>query len=187
MISMPPLVSIVTPAYNAEKFIRRTIRSVQSQSFSDWEMIVVDDGSKDKTRQIVESFASKDQRIRLIKMPENSGLAAITRNRGLKEAKGEFIAFLDDDDIWHPRKLEIQLDYFEKNPTAQIIATYYKIFGDESRMKDWQGMLWRKPPGPIKPEPPRRVKAAVTDAMRPRTASSELARCPYPKPTQVVR
>lgn len=102
-------VSIVMPAYNAEKFIALTIESVLSQTYLNWELIIVDDCSKDLTRSVINSLAMKDQRIKLIALEKNFGAPAGPRNIGIRQAKGEWIAFLDADDIWHPRKLEIQL------------------------------------------------------------------------------
>jgi len=104
-----PLVSVVMPSYNAEKFIGRTIESVLDQSYSNWELLVIDDCSTDSTRDVVESFAKKDSRIRVIPLEKNYGAPAAPRNTGVSEAKGEWVAFLDADDIWHPKKLDSQL------------------------------------------------------------------------------
>lgn len=100
-----PFFSVVIPAYNAEKYIDSTIQSVINQTFSDWELVVVDDCSKDTTAAIVESCCEKDRRIRLIKCPRNFGGPAGPRNIGIRAAKGSFIALLDSDDIWLPEKL----------------------------------------------------------------------------------
>ena len=103
----PPLVSIVIPAYNAEKFLERTIRSAQDQTHSPLEILIVNDGSTDRTRQIAEAAAATDPRIRTIHVA-NGGVAR-ARNLGTREAQGEFIAFLDADDLWHPTKITAQL------------------------------------------------------------------------------
>ncbi|GAA0556667.1 glycosyltransferase family 2 protein [Halomonas salifodinae] len=104
-----PKVSVITPAYNAENLISRTIESVIDQTFSDWEMIVVDDCSSDSTSKVVEAWARKDSRIQLKTLNKNFGGPAGPRNIGVQAARGDYIAFLDADDIWHPRKLEVQI------------------------------------------------------------------------------
>lgn len=93
------LVSIVMPAYNSEPFIDESIRSVQSQTYGDWELLIVDDCSTDKTISIANEIARGDSRIHVFQNKQNSG-AAYSRNRALREAKGDWIAFLDSDDLW---------------------------------------------------------------------------------------
>ena len=102
-----PLVSIIMPAYNAEKFIERTLNSVLSQTYKNIEVLVVDDGSKDRTAEIVKSIAAQDQRVILLQQP-NSGVSA-ARNLAIQKSKGEFIAPIDADDIWYPQNLEKQV------------------------------------------------------------------------------
>lgn len=102
-----PLVSVVIPAYNAERFLARTLASALQQTCQAIEVIVVDDGSKDETRRIAEAIARTDFRVRVISV-ENGGVAS-ARNIGIQEARAEFIAFLDSDDLWHPSKLERQI------------------------------------------------------------------------------
>jgi glycosyltransferase involved in cell wall biosynthesis len=101
------LTSVVIPAYNAELYIERTLRSALCQTYRDIEVIVVDDGSTDNTRAIAETFAGTDDRVRIISVP-NGGVAK-ARNLGIAEAKGEYVAFLDADDLWHPTKIERQV------------------------------------------------------------------------------
>ncbi len=105
--SQLPLVSVIIPAYNAETFIERTLKSVLSQTYTNIEVIVVDDGSKDKTFEIVQSIAQKDSRIVLIKQ-ENAGVAA-ARNLAIEKSQGEYIAPIDADDIWYAEKIEKQV------------------------------------------------------------------------------
>lgn len=111
------LVSIITPMYNAERFITKTIESVQAQTYQNWEMLIVDDMSVDKGAQIVQKYAGTDRRIRYIKHTRNGGVAK-ARNTALTEAKGRYIAFLDSDDIWKAGKLKTQIDFMRKKGAA---------------------------------------------------------------------
>ncbi len=111
---MSKLVSIITPNYNSEESISETIDSVINQSYELWELIVVDDCSTDGSIKIVEEYAQRDSRITIIKLEKNNGRPAVPRNVGLRNAKGEYAAFLDSDDIWHPQKLELQIGLMEK-------------------------------------------------------------------------
>lgn len=120
------MVSIITPTYNCGRFIAETIRSVQAQTYQDWEMIIVDDCSTDNTASVVMPFVENDQRIRYIVNERNLG-AALTRNRALREAQGEYIAFLDSDDLWLPEKLEHQLAFMERNDYAFTYHEYDEI------------------------------------------------------------
>jgi teichuronic acid biosynthesis glycosyltransferase TuaG len=129
-----PRISIVTPAYNAEKLIGRTIQSVIDQTFTDWEMIVVDDCSSDGTRSVVESWAQSDRRIRFEHLTKNFGGPAGPRNVGVKLARAKHVAFLDADDIWHPRKLEIQLDVLEGGG-ADFVCSKMQDFTSEDGIK----------------------------------------------------
>lgn len=108
-----PLVSVVIPMYNAHKFILTTLNSVFNQTFQDFEVIVVDDCSKDNSVQIVESLQKEHKNLILIKNDVNKNVAE-TRNVGVKNAKGKFVAFLDADDAWEVNKLELQLDAMQK-------------------------------------------------------------------------
>ena len=98
-MDMQDKVTIITPTWNSEKYIRETIRSVQAQSYQNWEMILVDDGSSDHTVEIAMQIADTDPRIKVIRQPVNRG-AASARNRALAESSGRFIAYLDADDLW---------------------------------------------------------------------------------------
>lgn len=118
------LVSIIMPSYNTAGFIKETIDSVLAQSYTDWELIIVDDCSTDDTDAVVARFA--DPRIRYLKNQCNSG-AAVTRNRALREAKGRWIAFLDSDDLWEPEKLEKQIAFMEEHGYAFSYTNYREI------------------------------------------------------------
>lgn len=112
---MNPLVSIVMPAYNAEKYIASSIESVIQQTYTNWELIVVDDFSTDSTVKIVQNFLLDENRIKLIQRDTNSGKPAIAKNEALKYINGVYIAFLDSDDLWMEDKLEIQINVMESN------------------------------------------------------------------------
>lgn len=107
------LVSIITPCFNSELFIAQTIESVINQTYSNWEMVIIDDCSTDHSADIILSYVEKDSRIRYLKMPFPSGSASLPRNKGIELAKGRYIAFLDSDDMWYPRKLEMQIPLFQ--------------------------------------------------------------------------
>lgn len=108
------LVTVITPSYNTARFIAETIRSVQAQTYPNWEMIIVDDCSSDDTDGVVAPFLELDERIRYVKNAQNSG-AAVSRNKALRMARGKWIAFLDSDDVWMPEKLEHQLRFMVEN------------------------------------------------------------------------
>ena len=107
-----PLVSVVLTTYNRADLISETIESILSQTFRNFELIVVDDGSTDNTEEVVRSY--NDERVHYIKT-DNWGGPAKPRNIGIKKAKGEYIAFCDDDDLWLPNKLEVQLKHFDSD------------------------------------------------------------------------
>lgn len=125
------MISIVTPVYNAGNFIRQTMEMVQAQSYQDWEWLLVDDCSKDNSCEIIENYLKEqpDERIKLIKKEENEG-AALTRNRGIKEARGRYIAFLDADDVWFEQKLQRQMEFMKENDAGFVFSSYE--FGNES-------------------------------------------------------
>ncbi len=120
---MNKLVSVILPTYNGSSWIQRAIESVISQSYKDWELIVVDDGSTDNTGQIVANMSQNDSRIRYIKNDVNSGIQK-TLNNGLNVAKGEYIARIDDDDYWVDiDKLQKQVDFMDGNPDYVLVGT----------------------------------------------------------------
>lgn len=123
------LVSIVTPTWNCAKFIEETIRSIQAQTYGNWEMIISDDCSTDGTREVVKPYMDKDKRIKYICNEKNSG-AAITRNNALKVAQGKWIAFLDSDDLWLPEKLEKQVAFMAENGYAFSYHEYTEMTED---------------------------------------------------------
>ena len=118
-----PLVSVIMPCYNMEKFIAYTIESVQRQTYPRWELLIVDDASTDKTADIIKSHQKQDNRIHFFVKPKHSGIAD-TRNQCLKMAKGQFLAFLDSDDVWHPEKLEQQLQFMIERKIGFSYSSY---------------------------------------------------------------
>ena len=124
------LVSIITPCYNGEKYVAQTIESVLAQTYGSWEMIVIDDGSKDSSAEIVRSYAEKDARITLLQQ-ENAGSAA-ARNNGIRHAKGQYIALLDSDDLWEPEFLEEQVA-FMKEKNAVCVHCSYRCIDEEGK------------------------------------------------------
>lgn len=130
-----PVISILMAAYNAEKTIEQAIASVTAQSFCAFELIVIDDCSVDRTREIVTNLQKSDSRIRLVQQEKNRGVSA-ARKRGLEEAQGEWIAILDSDDLWEPQKLEKQLDLSRKT-NAQLIFTASGFIDEDGNRIDW--------------------------------------------------
>lgn len=120
------LVSIITPVYNSSEFIKQTIESVQKQTYTSWEMIIVDDCSTDETPDIIKEILQRDGRIIYIKLEKNSG-AAVARNRALGQSKGRFIAYLDADDLWEKHKLQNQMNYMLVYNYAFTCSDYKKI------------------------------------------------------------
>jgi glycosyltransferase involved in cell wall biosynthesis len=129
-----PTISVVIPAYNAERTVLETIESVQQQAFSDFEIIVINDGSTDGTLKLLQSI--QDERLKIFSY-ENGGLP-VARNRGISHATGEFIAFLDADDLWTPDKLELQLAALQQHPEAGVAYswTYFKYDKEEYSYAD---------------------------------------------------
>lgn len=123
------LVSIIMPSYNCGKYVEETIRSVQAQTYKNWEIIFVDDCSTDGTVKRVSELREKDSRIKLFQNKFNSG-AAVSRNNALCEAKGRWIAFLDSDDLWEPEKLEKQVKFLEENEYKFSYTCYSEMDGE---------------------------------------------------------
>ena len=124
----PALVSVVMPAYNAQDTIEASMRSVLAQTHGDVELVVVDDRSKDGTRECVECIAGGDPRVAPVFLAANGGVAA-ARNAGIEAARGAYVAFLDSDDTWHPRKLEVQLARMHATGMRVGYASYRRVDG----------------------------------------------------------
>lgn len=120
------MVSIVMPAYNCTNYIENTIRSVQKQYYENWELIIVNDCSTDDTEKKIKNYMEQEPRIKYAKNSVNSG-AAISRNRAVELATGQYLAFIDSDDVWRPNKLEKQLNFMKKNGVSFSCTAYDKI------------------------------------------------------------
>ncbi len=117
------LVSIVTPVFNSERFLRDTIQSVQSQSYGDWELLLIDDASTDGSVAVIQTAQNEDTRIKLLQNERNMG-AGYSRNQGIKAATGEYVAFLDADDLWAADKLKKHVAFAEANSRAFTFTAY---------------------------------------------------------------
>ena len=151
---MSSLISIITPLYNTGHLVSETIESVLKQSYLNWELIIVDDCSQDNSAEIVKKYIQNDNRIKLFEFTENKGCAT-ARNYAIKIAKGEFIAFLDSDDLWHEDKLSVQIDYMSRNSVFATHTSYIKFYNTNKRPKtigairkiDYNRMLCGNPIG----------------------------------------
>ena len=122
-------VSIITPSYNCAKYIKETIESVLTQTYTNWEMVIVDDCSTDGTYEIIKKYADTDNRIKYHQLSHNSG-AAVARTTAMELASGDYLAFLDSDDLWDPKKLELQLQFMTENDYNMTATAYRKISED---------------------------------------------------------
>lgn len=120
---MTPLVTVIMPVYNAERYMEQSIESIIAQTYQKWELLIVDDGSTDSSVQIMQEYCSRDRRIQMILSTGNEGVAS-ARNKGIQAAKGEYIAFLDSDDLWKAEKLEIQIHYMQEHNCGFVYSAY---------------------------------------------------------------
>lgn len=120
---MEALVSIITPTFNSANFIAETIASVQNQTYSNWEMIIVDDGSNDATESIIQNILLKDDRIQFYKLDKNSG-PAVARNTAIEKAKGHYITFIDADDVWFPTFIETSVKTIKEQNVSFVFSSY---------------------------------------------------------------
>lgn len=129
MVARMPLVSIITPSYNSERFIRETYESISKQTYQNWEWLVTDDCSSDSTVQILLVLRSNDARIKVFTSDQNRG-ASESRNNSIRNSKGGFLAFIDSDDLWEPRKLERQLNFMIEKEVSFSFTAYRIIDSD---------------------------------------------------------
>jgi len=121
------LVSVIMPMHNSSCFLREAIESVQAQTYTNWELLIIDDASTDNSVEIAQEYADKDARIRVLHNTNHIKMPSAPRNTGVVAAKGRYIAFLDSDDVWFPQKLEQQLPLFGDDLTAIVYANYEKM------------------------------------------------------------
>lgn len=142
------LVSVVMPAHNSQGLLCESVQSVLAQTYKDWELIIVDDASRDGTLALASQFASDDPRIRVLPLEQNVGVAE-ARNRGINDARGQYLAFLDSDDMWLPNKLETQIGFMGSTGAGFSFAQYRRISRDGSlsnpvkvpRSVNYEGLL----------------------------------------------
>jgi teichuronic acid biosynthesis glycosyltransferase TuaG len=144
-----PLVSIITPVYNSEKFLSETIECIQNQAYKNWQLLLIDDCSQDNSSEIIKRYSEHDSRIKYIKLENNSG-AAVSRNKGLSLAEGRFVAFADSDDLWDSKKLEKQVGFMLKNNVGFTFTSYRYMKEDGTKTNkiarapekiDYEGLL----------------------------------------------
>jgi teichuronic acid biosynthesis glycosyltransferase TuaG len=131
-LKISPLVSIITPSYNSEKFISETIVSIQKQTYHNWELLITDDCSSDSTIEIVNTFIKNDKRIKLFVLNNNSG-AGVARNNSIKHSQGRYIAFCDSDDQFLPYKLDKQIAFMQNND-LQFTYSSYKVCNEQGKI-----------------------------------------------------
>lgn len=143
MAKHPPAISVVTIFFNAERFLNEAIESVLGQTYDHWELILVDDGSTDKSTEIAVSYASlHPERVRYLEHPSHQNLGmSVSRNSGMAMARGDYIAFLDSDDVWFPNKLEDQIRILQSHPGVMMVYgnhQFWKTWDRGSDEKDYQ-------------------------------------------------
>ncbi|WP_024621019.1 glycosyltransferase family 2 protein [Metaclostridioides mangenotii] len=144
-----PLVSIITPVYNSEKFLSETIECIQNQTYKNWQLLLIDDCSNDNSSEVIKRYSEHESRIKYIKLDNNSG-AAVSRNKGLSLAEGRFVAFADSDDLWDSKKLEKQVGYMLKKNVGFTFTSYRYMKEDGTKTNkvarapekiDYEGLL----------------------------------------------
>ena len=130
-------VNVVMGVYNGERYVRQAIESILSQTFSDFEFVIVDDASRDKTRSILEEYKKRDKRVRVVLNEKNIGLTK-SLNEGIQSSDGMYIARMDADDICHPERLKLQAAFLDKNPNCGVVGSWYVKVDEQGKE------LWRK-------------------------------------------
>ena len=133
---MGELVSIIMPVHNAERYLEEAIRSVMSQTYGNWELLVVNDNSSDTSMEIANRLAAEDSRVKIYDNPTPTGYPATPRNMAVELAKGRYIAFLDSDDAWLPEKLEHQLPFFDEAENIGVVFSDYEKIDEASKRTD---------------------------------------------------
>ncbi len=129
---MEPEVTVIIPTYNRADYLKKSVRSVRDQTFSNFEIIIINNYSDDNTLNVIDSF--NDKRIQVINF-KNNGIIARSRNQGILRARGKYIAFLDDDDLWCPDKLELQINYMRSNPDIDLVYSNSVIIDENDNKK----------------------------------------------------
>lgn len=144
---MEPLVTVIMPVYNAERYMKQSIDSILAQTYQNWKLLMIDDGSTDSSVKIMHDYCEKDSRIQMIPSTGNQGVAS-ARNKGIIAAEGEYIAFLDSDDLWKPQKLEIQINYMQEN-NCGFVYSAYEVINEENEFQKvitpyWNAVNYKK-------------------------------------------
>lgn len=133
-MKLAPKVTVIVPVYNAEKYLSETIESILKQTFDDFELLLVNHASTDSSFHIMQKYKMQDNRIQVIELNVNKGGPAYARNEGIKLAQGEFIAFIDSDDVWEEKKLEKQIEFFSQNKDIDIVHTLANIINEDGEV-----------------------------------------------------
>jgi glycosyltransferase involved in cell wall biosynthesis len=141
-------VSVIIPAYNAEKFIKETINSVLNQDFQDFEIIVVNDASTDRTKDIVQKIVGKEDKVRFFSLPENKGRGGAV-NKGIDNSRGEYIVFLDSDDLMVEKRLKSQVDFLDENKDVALVYGNMEELKEDGKINVKQGIEFGKDPKEI--------------------------------------
>jgi len=136
--SSTPLISIITPVFNSEIYLSESVNSVLSQTFTDFELILINDASSDRSGELLKQFAESDSRIIIIENEQNSG-PAVSRNKGIEKARGEFLAFLDADDLWYPEFLGQMLAFMREKKCVLACASHERV--DENLNRKYQPFI----------------------------------------------
>ncbi len=168
-----PLISILMPVYNAGDFLVAAIESIRNQTLKDWELIVIDDGSTDKSHEILKKYAEKDSRIKILKFKKNKGLA-YALNYGLNKIHGKYLARMDADDISYPKRLETQLRYLKRNPEVVAVGSQVKLINEKGDFIGYKKF-------PTDPEKIYQMMGTVMAIQHPTllTYTKIIKKCPY--------
>lgn len=136
-MTVPPLVCIVMPVFNAAPYLESTLKSIRQQTFEDWCLLAVDDASTDSSLSLLQDAANLDPRVKVISRIHNSGNPAVARNDGLDACESKYVAFADADDLWHPRKLQEQLDFLKKSDYRFVSSTRVPFFDEPPHLSGY--------------------------------------------------
>lgn len=168
-----PLISILMPVYNAGDYLVDAIESIRNQTLKDWELIVIDDGSTDKSYEILKKYAKKDLRIKIFKFKKNKGLS-FALNYGLNKVRGKYLARMDADDISYPKRLETQLRYLKRDPKAVAVGSQVKLINEKGNFIGYKKF-------PTDPEKIYQMMGTMMAIQHPTllTYTKTIKKCPY--------